>query len=133
MNNQLKGIEQIRAALRHALDLLRAHESDKSGQLHGVRHEIPYGFHVIHTEIDHLILVNRLYKPIGMSTGEWVNYDDFPALAASRKELAFILPFLQPVKAGYFFFNDESAPWCSPVNCKRLINLLERSMREVTP
>ncbi len=73
-----------------------------------------------------LVLVNRAYKPLGLNTGAWVDYGNFPSHRVPGPE---VLPpkaaaLLHHSPAGLFFFADRCAPWCSKADARRLIEVI---------
>jgi len=75
------------------------------------------------------VFLNRKYKPIGMNTGEWIKYDDYP--------VRFFLKGLGPATRAkldihgkgtdrrIYFYNDATVPTKSAKNMKAYLARLE--------
>jgi len=77
---------------------------------------LPYCAYQVDDDYDMTILLNRNYKPIGVTATEWVDYAEYPF--AHFKQPAGTLD-----EDGLcYFFDDGTAPWNSRHGLDRLIN-----------
>ncbi|MBE7567256.1 hypothetical protein [Acidithiobacillus sp. HP-11] len=102
---------------------------------------LPYCWHDVPGTSD-LILLNRLYKPIGVTCygakvegrltypGESVNYADFPELMAPRGSVHDVENMLcnSIPNPRRWFFNDTNAPWDGKQNTQRLADLIQSNL-----
>jgi hypothetical protein len=75
---------------------------------HEMRRWLPYYLQPISEERS--ILVNRHYKPVGMTASEWVNYNDFRHLHLPHKRLR-LDQFAHAGSSPGYLFNDGCSPW----------------------
>ncbi len=112
-------------------------------RIYALRPYLPYVVHTTGIAGTH-ILLNRDYKPIGLKTTDWVNYDDYPSTHISEAELQRVIPFFsyhqQAHRIEGRFFHDECHPFstkhAATALSNRLIQLLASlhgvSVSEVT-
>lgn len=75
---------------------------------HEMRRWLPYYVQPVSEELS--ILVNRHYKPVGMTASEWVDYDTFRHLHLPHQGLRLDQFAHAGSKPGYLF-NDGCKPW----------------------
>jgi hypothetical protein len=94
-----------------------------------LKRDLPYVLHETDRE-GYYMLVNRAYKPVGMDTGEWVDYEQYRHLHVklTNEELQNVV--LPPYSHG--LFGDGSAPWRKRVHAEAYLARL-RKLRTLLP
>ena len=77
---------------------------------------LPYCLH--ETGRDNFIWVNRDYKPLGIGTDDFVDYQLYPWLHVGKDN-----PLA--MRGQFWLFGDSNPPWQSKINAERLLNLME--------
>lgn len=75
---------------------------------HEMRRWLPYFVQPISEELS--VLVNRHYKPVGITSSEWVNYDEFRHLHLEHERLR-LEQFAHAGSLPGYLFNDGCSPW----------------------
>lgn len=90
------------------------------------RYTLPYGVMELTPSSGKGIVVGRDYKPVGVPTDVWVDYE-LPVFAS------WFIPLPPPMPGrknnDVFFFNDGTAPWLGPKYAKAY----DHHMRDVFP
>lgn len=78
--------------------------------------------------------VNRLYKPLGISSSEWVVYETHPtrvkvAGLTARKARAIGLELKEENGSYFYFYGDGTNPERSPANWNRYQAILAKLMK----
>ncbi|MFD0724573.1 hypothetical protein [Lysobacter brunescens] len=79
------------------------------------------------------LVLNRNYKPLGVTSKEWVDYDNHPdriainarTISALRKLAIYDIPDMPDDPGLFFFYNDGSIPTESPANWNRYAKILQ--------
>jgi hypothetical protein len=71
------------------------------------------------------ILVNRRYKPVGIRTDDWTEYDEYGHLAISL-DAEKLLAVAHRVSSSGYLFGDGTAPWRSRENAEKYLLRLKK-------
>lgn len=86
---------------------------------------LPYVVHPVDEEPSDCIILNRDYKPVGMTAREYVNYEEFPHLHM-KLELDAWRKFAHKGAQDAYLFNDGSRPWLSRQTATAYLDRLRR-------
>lgn len=84
---------------------------------------LPYG--AIESERGNRLLVNRMYKPVGMTSDDWVDYEQFPQHALKLRADQW-QQFAWPGAKDAFLYADICAPWGSRELATQYLKRLDR-------
>jgi hypothetical protein len=71
---------------------------------------LPYALIPTSTGLEHYVLVNRKYKPVGHMGDKWVDYIDFQHLTMQLNKSQ-IAQITRPGSSEGYLFRDGSSPW----------------------
>ncbi len=93
-------LEIIRSAI------LKLEDCTSWQQQYCIKDFLPYCLK--HIDDIYLIPLNRDYKPIGLHTGDWVDYKNFPFLYLKKEDVK--TENLIDQSPTFFFYNDSTSP-----------------------
>jgi hypothetical protein len=130
--------QHIARVIKQLIPFAEVRARFNSKAIRALRSDIPYAIHTTDIAGTHVIL-NRDYKPIGLSTTAWVDYDQYPSAHISDAELKRVIPYFTYHQKSHHiegrFFQDDCYPWASKKHATALMNLLVKllaSLHRVT-
>jgi hypothetical protein len=93
---------------------------------------LPYALHSMHGKPEHLILVNRDYKPLGCSTERHIIYENYPHLHISTTD-PIIAPLIKraerkklKIEGSFFLYNTyQESPFNNLQTARTYLKILE--------
>jgi hypothetical protein len=94
------------SALFDALNRCTPKQADKR------RAVLPYLLQTMDAEPEWAVVLNRDYKPVGVTRRDYVRYEEYPEAHIHVELYRLLEP--RPNIYSYYFFNDANPPWDSP-------------------
>ena len=121
-NPEYIGLMFLHGARYHLEKALAARYSEKA--MRRLRPILPY--QIVIDGDDHPGVVNRDYKPLGITTIAWVDYDGYPQFRVPKTKVKIAVDEPGREEGGVWLFNDGCPPWFKRASAEAYLATLDR-------